>query len=352
MTIKKLHMGSCGIVALAVASATPAFASGTTAGSSITNTASISYSVGGVSQPSVNSNTDSFVVDRKVNLTVAEVGSATTVVAPGQTGAYTSFTLQNTSNAVLDFALTTAQTSGGTAAHGGTDNFDVTGVTIYRDTNGNNVYDAGTDTAVTYIDELAADATVTLFVVGNVPAGRATGDVSNVRLTATGREGGTAGSMGAALVQTAGANTAAMDTVFADGAGVSDAARDAAHSDDDDYTVATATLTVSKSSSVVSDPINNTTNPKAIPGAVISYCIQVANASGGAAATSVSVSDVVPANMTYVASSIRLNGTVTSGVCNADGVAGGSFSAGTVSGTIATVAAGDTRTLVFQATIN
>ncbi len=352
MTIKKLHMGSCGIVALAVASATPALAGGTTAGSSITNTASISYSVGGVSQPSVNSNTDSFVVDRKVNLTVAEVGSATVVVAPGQSGAYTTFTLQNTSNAVLDFALAASQTAGGTAAHGGTDNFDVTGVTIYRDTNGNSTYDAGTDTAVTYIDELGIDATVTLFAVANVPSGLSTGDVANIRLTATGREGGTAGSMGAALVQTAGANTAAMDTVFADAAGVADAARDAAHSDDDDYTVATAALTVTKSSSIVSDPVNNVTNPKAIPGAVISYCIQIANASGGAAATSVSVSDVVPSDMTYVTGSIRLNGTVTGSTCNADGVAGGSYSSGTVSGTIATIAAGDTRTLVFQATIN
>lgn len=351
MTSKLLHLGSGSLLAIAFAGATPALAAGTTAGSTITNTATINYQVGGVSQAPIN-DSDAFVVDRVINLTVAELGSATTTVVPGQAGAVTTFTVTNTSNAVLDFALTATQTAGGTASHGGTDNFDVTGVTLYRDTNGNNVYDAGTDTVVTYLDELAADASVTVFAVASVPAGRATGDVANIRLTATGREGGTAATQGAALTQTAGANTAAMDTVFADAAGVADAARDAAHSDDDDYTVSTATLTLDKRSTVISDPVNGTTNPKLIPGAVVEYCIAVSNAAGGAAASTVAVSDILPATLTYVASSIRLNGTTTGLTCNTDGSAGGSFASGTVSGTITTVAAGDTRTLVFRATVN
>lgn len=351
MTSKLYHLGSGSLLAIAIVGSSPAFAAGTTAGSTITNTATINYQVGGVSQPSIN-DSDAFVVDRKIDLTVAEVGNATTVVVPGQSGAVTTFTVTNTSNATLDFALTATQTAGGTASHGGTDNYDVTAVTLYRDTNGNGTYDAGTDTAVTFLDELAADASVTVFAVANVPTGRATGDVANIRLTATGREGGTGGSQGAALTQTAGANTAGMDTVFADAAGVTDAARDAAHSDDDDYTVSTATLTLDKRSIVVSDPVNGTTDPKLIPGAVVEYCIAVSNAAGGAAASSVAVSDILPATLTYVASSIRLNGTTTGMTCNADGSAGGSFSSGTVSGTITTVAAGDTRTLVFRATVN
>lgn len=352
MTSMLFRLGSCSMVALAIAGASPAFAEGTAAGSSISNTATVGYAVGGVSQPNVNSNTDTFVVDRKINLTVAEVGNATTIVVPGESAAYTTFTVQNTSNATLDFALTATQTTGGTASHGGTDTYDVTAVTLYRDTNTNGVYDAGTDTAVTFLDELAADGIVTVFAVANVPIGLATGAVANIRLTATAREGGAATTQGAAVTQTTGANTAGMDTVFADAAGVADAARDAAHSDDDDYTVQTATLTVTKSSIVISDPVNGTTNPKLIPGAVVEYCIAVANASGGASATSVAVSDILPANLTYVANSIRLNGTVTGLTCNTDGVAGGTFSSGTVSGTIATIASPDTRTLVFRATVN
>ena len=352
MTSKLLHLGTCSVVAIAMVGTAPAVAGGTLAGSSIANTATVNYNVGTVAQPAVNTNTDSFVVDRRVNLTVAESGAVTTTVVPLQTGANTTFTLQNTSNAILDFALAASQTTGGTAAHGGTDSFDITAVTIYRDTNTNGVYDAGTDTAVTFIDELGIDATVTLFVVGSIPTGLATGAVANVRLTATAREGGGAAAQGAALTETAGANTAAMDTVFADAAGVTDAARDAAHSDDDDYTVSTATLTLNKSSRVVDDPVNGTTNPKLIPGATVEYCITVTNAAGGAAASSVAISDILPANVTYVASSILLNGTVTGLTCNADGTAGGSFASGTVSGTLASVAAGTARTLVFRATVN
>lgn len=351
MTSKLLNLGSGSLLAIAFVGAAPAMAAGTTAGSTITNTATINYQVGGVAQPSIN-DSDAFVVDRVINLSVAELGNATTVVVPGESGAVTTFTVTNTSNAVLDFALSATQTTGGTASHGGTDNFDVTAVTLYRDTNGNNSYDVGVDVAVTYLDEVAADASVTVFAVANVPLGQATNDVANIRLTATGREGGASGSQGAALTQTTGANTAAMDTVFADAAGVADGSRDAAHSDDDDYTVVTATLTLDKRSTVISDPVNGTTNPKLIPGAVVEYCIAVSNAAGGAAANSIAVSDILPATLTYVASSIRLNGTTTGLTCNADGSAGGSFASGTVSGTITTVAAGDTRTLVFRATVN
>lgn len=172
-------------------------------------------------------------------------------------------------------------------------------------------------------------------------------------LTATGREGGAAGTLGAALTQTTGANTAGMDTVFADGAGATDAARDAAFSAKDDYTVLAAALTITKTSKIISDPFNGTTNPKMIPGATVEYCITVANAAGGAPASNVAISDVLPSATTYLSSfGIFLNGTVSSGLCNADGTAGGSYASGTVSGSLSSVAAGDARTLLFRVTVN
>lgn len=48
-------------------------------------------------------------------------------------------------------------------------------------------------------------------------------------------------------------------------------------------TVVLPALTVVKSSAVVSDPFNATTNPKAIPGAVIRYTIDASNSANGAA---------------------------------------------------------------------
>jgi uncharacterized repeat protein (TIGR01451 family) len=362
MTRASYRLGTASLLVLAALAATPAYAAGTAAGSTVTNTVSVNFQVGGVAQTAVSAS-NSFTVDRKVNLTVAEVGSATTSVSPGQLAAVTTFTVTNLSNATLDFALTAAQQVGGAGAHSNTDNFDATNVKIYVDANANGVYDAGTDTLVTYLDELAADTSKTVFVVADIPVSQVTNDVAAVTLTATGREGGGAGSMGIALVDNASsANTAGMDTVFADGAGATDAAKDAAFSAKDDYTVLAAALTATKTSKVISDPINNVTNPKMIPGAVVEYCIAVANAAGSATATSVALSDVLPAATTYQASSLKLNGTVTGVTCNTDGTAVtdaadadlGDYNSGTktVSGTIASLAAGVTRTLVFRVTIN
>ncbi|MGB7655621.1 MAG: hypothetical protein WBL74_09070 [Novosphingobium sp.] len=345
-------LGTVGAAALVVTSASPAFAGGTTAGSTITNTVTVNYQVGAVAQTATGAS-NTFTVDRKVNLTVAEVGTTTTQVSPGQTAAVTTFTVTNTSNATLDFALVAAQQTGLAGAHSNTDNFDVTNVKIYVDTNGNGSYDAGTDTLVTYLDELAADASKTVFVVADIPLGQVTNDVAAVTLTATGREGGGATAQGAALTETTGANTAGMDTVFADGAGATDAVRNADYSAKDDYTVLAAALTISKLSTVISDPINGTTNPKLIPGATIEYCIVVNNAAGSATATNVAISDPLPTTVTYSSGyGTFLNGTVTSGVCNFDGTAGGSFASGTVSGTLSSVAAGETKTLRFRAVIN
>lgn len=332
--------------------AQPAYAAGTAAGSTITNTVTVDYQVGGVAQTATTAS-DTLTVDRKVNVTVAEIGTTTTTVGPGQLAAVTAFQVTNLSNATLDFALAAAQQTGGAGAHSNTDTFDVTNLRIYRDTDGSGTFTGG-DALVTYLDEVAADANVTVFVVADIPLGLASGAVAAVTLTATGRESGAAGSQGAALVQTTGANTAGIDTVFADGAGATDAARDAAFSAKDDYTVLAAALSVVKSSRIVSDPVNGTTDPKFIPGAVVEYCIRVSNAAGSATATTVAISDPLPSATTYQSSfGILVNGTVDgSNQCLADGAAGGSFASGTVSATIPSVAAANTRTVLFRATIN
>jgi len=361
MTRASYRLGTASLLVLAALAATPAYAAGTAAGSTITNTVSVNFQVGGVAQTAVSAS-NTFTVDRKVNLTVAEIGSSTTSVSPGQLAAVTAFTVTNLSNATLDFALTAAQQTGGAGAHSNTDNFDVTNVKIYLDNDNSGTLTAG-DTVVTYLDELAADTSKNVLVVADIPVGQVTNDVAAVTLTATGREGGAAGSMGIALVDNAStANTAGMDTVFADGAGATDAAKDASFSAKDDYTVLAAALSATKTSKVISDPINNATNPKMIPGAVVEYCIAVANATGSATATSVALSDVLPTATTYQAGTLKLNGTVTGAVCNTDGTAVtdasdadlGDFNSGTktVNGTIASLAAGATRTLVFRVTIN
>ncbi|WP_168452921.1 DUF11 domain-containing protein [Sphingopyxis microcysteis] len=358
MTSKLNTVGIIGLAAITSLAATPALAAGTTAGTTITNTATVDYQVGGVAQGQ-QSASNNFTVDRKINLLVEEVGTVTTNVVPGQTNAVTTFQLTNSSNETLDFALVASQIVGGTAAHGGTDTFNATNVRIYRDntvTGTVGSWDVGDTLLTGFVDELVVDTAIRLFVVADIPAGLANNAVAGVTLRATAREGGTASTQGAAITETTGANTAGKDTVFADIAGVTgDAARDGSHSDNDDYTVQTATLAVAKSSRVISDPFNGTTNPKLIPGAVVEYCIAVAN-TGAAAASSVVINDAVPGQLTYIPSSILLGGTYTgtvpSGTCDFNGTAGGSYTAPNVSGTIASIAAGATSTLVFRATVN
>lgn len=346
-------LGAASVISLAILGAGPAYAAGTQAGSTITNNVTVNFKVGGVDQTASTASND-IVVDRKVNLTVAEVGSTTTSVSPGQLAAVTTFTVTNLSNQTLDFDLAAAQTAtGGAGAHSNTDSFNATNVKIYVETDSVAGFSAG-DTLISYIDELAADANATVYVVSDIPLSLATGAVAAVTLTATGLEGGTSGTRGAGLSQTTTANTAAMDTVYADGAGATDAARDAAFSAADDYTVSAAALSVIKSSKIIWDPVNLFANPKIIPGAQIEYCIAVSNAAGSVTATGVAISDTLPLTVTYLSSyGIFVNGSVdASNVCVADGTAGGSFSDPVVSGTLSDVSAGNTLTLRFRATIN
>lgn len=303
-----------------------AFAAGTAAGTDINNTASVDYEVGGINQPDVPSNTQTFKVDRKINLTVAEVGGAATDVVPGASGRVLTFTVTNNSNAPMDFRLIATQdATSATTAFGDTDSFNVTAPLVFVDVNNNGVYDSLVDTA-TFIDELGADTPKTVFIVSTIPSGQVNGDTAGLTLTAvaaqstdgTGAYVATATTLAADAVETNTSSTdnaAFVDTVFGDVAGDTDAAGDGRHSDDDEYDVVTAAIVVVKSSTVVSDPFNGTSFPKAIPGAVIEYCLDVLN-SGAAAAGSIVLSDAIPANTTYVAGSIKSAPTGAGSTCD------------------------------------
>lgn len=356
MTFKLKHLVGTSAVALAALASAPAFAAGTDAGSSITNTATLNYNVGTVAQTPIDA-VNTFTVDRKVNFVVAEVGSSTTSVVPGQANAVTTFTVTNTSNTAIDVGLTAAQLSGVTAPFaGGTDNFNVTGVKMYIDhaTSGTaGTYDPGVDVEVTYLDELAEDAVKTVYVVAAVPIGQVNNDIAVVSLTGRAKEAGASGTAGADINATSGANTAGMDTVLADGTGTDDAADyDGFHSARDDYKVAAPVLTVTKLSRPISDPVNGTTDPKMIPGATVEYCITVANDAAGATASSIVITDPLPSQTAYVSGfGVYEGGSVSGGVCSG-GAATGTESSGTVTGNLGTLTAGQTKTVYFRVLIN
>ncbi len=291
------------LVGLLVIVTTPVLAAGTASGTNIENYATVDYTVGGIPQTPVLSDTAAFVVDNKIDLLVATVDVAPVSVVPGDTLKVQTFTVTNEGNTVQDFSL--AATHSATPAFGeASEDFDATSVNVYVDANGNGTYDVGVDVA-TYIDELDPDSTRTVFIVANIPLAQLDGDVSSLDLTAQVAAGGSSGSQGSDILTD---DSAALDiagtvqTVFADSTGTTDGDEDGRHSSKDAYKVASASLTVSKDGSVNNDPINGTTNPKAIPGAVMDYEIDVAN-NGTTTAANVVVVDEIPVNTAYVVGS-------------------------------------------------
>ena len=365
MTSKLKLLVASSVVTLSVLGSTPALAAGTTQGTSIVNNVNVNFQVGGVAQTQQTA-ADTFVVDRKVIFTLAEKATiGTTTTNPGQTAQQTTFILSNTSNDTLDFTITPSQIVGGTASHGGTDAFNVSNLLVCLDANADAVCDSA-PTATLTVDNLAADTNMTILIVGDIPLTATNGQVAGVTLSAAALNSNGSAITAATDSTVNGAGT--VETIFADtvktGNGGASAARDGIDVATDDYTVAAAVLSVFKSSSVISDGVS-ASNFKSVPGAVVEYCISVANAAAGATATNISIADLMPTNTTYVAGSVKVNGTVTSpgagqtcaggtAVTDAADADAGSFGtpANTVAGTLANIAGGGSSALIFRVTLN
>jgi uncharacterized repeat protein (TIGR01451 family) len=347
---KAVFFGALGLLSSAL------YAAGTPAGTVIGNSATVTYDIGAAAQPPAISNITQFNVDRRINLTVAEVGGAATLVAPGATAQVIAFTVTNTTNAVLDFRLIVSQdATSASTAFGRTDNFDATLPQAFVDANGNGIYEVSTDIA-NFIDELPADTARTVFIVAAIPAGRVANDVAGLTLTAVAAQSTdgigayvpTPGVLAADAAPTnVGVNDLAAftDTVFGDSAGDTDAARDGRHSDDDEYLVTQATPGFVKTQAVVG-------GGPPIPGAIIEYTLTL-NVTGTGILTGVRIDDLIPAGTTYVAGSMRLDSVALSDGADIDG---GRFINAPLPGQIevvlGTVVAPVTHIVIFRVAIN
>ncbi|MDH2917267.1 MAG: hypothetical protein PXX77_10390 [Gallionella sp.] len=282
-----------------------ALAAGTASGTSISNTATLSYAVGAVTQTPITSAAAAFVVDNKVNLTVLELsGSATTVIPDPTLGTVTTttFSVTNNGNTTQDFNLAVANLANGTAnPFGGPllDNYNGTSCSVTNVV----VIGAGSMGAYTpgdqHINALTADSGATVTVSCTTPAAQANNSLAVISLTATARANDAANTLGAALTNDTGVDVpGTVQIVFADAAGSDDAALSGSHSARDAYLVQTAVLSVSKVATVICDPANGSTNPKNIPGAYVQYAITISN-SGAAAATLSQVSDTLQGQLTF-----------------------------------------------------
>lgn len=372
MTSKlKLLSASSGF-GLMLAFASPAYAQNTDANTLISNTVNVDYQVGGVSQTQIQA-TNQFRVDRKILFSVAEKTTVgTTSVTSGQQDRIVAFTIVNSSNDTLDFSLDATNTSGVSIGGGrGTDNIDVANFEYAIDANGNGVLDgAEAFSGSLTLNDVLKNATVHVLVRSDIPVST-NGSVAVVQLAATAlnSNGSAITAVDDTVANTADITSGTFQTIFAEDLtpAQGNASRNGVSWAWDDYTVSAPVLTVFKSSVIISDGVS-ASNFKAIPGAVVEYCISVANAAGGATAQGISISDLVPTNTSYVLNSIRRNVTVaspgsgqtcdnTTGAAvtdsngDADGGNFGSPTANTAYATLSDIAAGSSSAMIFRVTI-
>ncbi|WP_221796953.1 DUF11 domain-containing protein [Oceanobacter mangrovi] len=350
------------VVALSAVSLNAA-AVGTVAGTDVDNVATLDYKVGNTSQPTVSSKpTDtgtegdptSFTVDLKVDFdltndlptlqSVDNSGGASFVVSQ--------IKLLNNSNGPVDFSLTYNEQSGDFSLDDGTSYTGTNGDTLnfggltYGSSVANTVtfylsnsstlntatavqLTSSTTTATTSAlsltgksDEVSGAAAM---LTGGIPADDGTGTVGYVYLFAVmDVEDGFVGDDGAkaALLATVNADTAYDKdggsypaTAGATGTAANMEVVEVVMADDDLDNEETAMsgiqltfpdLEVIKTVEVTDDSLGGSTQ-SAIPGATLTYTLTVNNL-GSLAASNVVVEDIIPANTTYVASSVKLDG--------------------------------------------
>jgi uncharacterized repeat protein (TIGR01451 family) len=337
-------------VALSWSAAGVALAVGTDAGTTVSNTATVDFTIGTVAQPTLSSNAADFVVDRRVDMTLTAIPVANVTVTPATTGNGIAMTLTNTSNATLDFGLAAANIA--TPPFGGVDNFDPAVLTAVVSADA--VCDATDIGGPTVVTNLAEDASVTVCILANIAAGTLNNSLAAVALTATAREPGG----GAVITEEAGPeNPAVMETVFADTAANGDVAQNGTVTDDGAFQVVSADVTITKTESLISDPINgNGADRRHIPGAIVEYTVTVTNAATSTLpATALTISDVLQADVTFnpdtygVGQGIQVDGAPLTNAADADAA---TFAADTVTVTVPNLAVNTSVVIVFRATVD
>lgn len=309
--------------------------------STISNQATLAYSVGGVPQANILSDGDGnaangaqstdFTVDTKVDLSISTFNSPVNATGINQILTYR---ITNAGNDTQRYMLQLYAGNGETIG-GATDNFNMSNVRVVVDTVPDGTISINADGTI----NLAADETtisltaatdgtdlgltpnvagnvgvapsnvLEVYVIADVPAGRATGDDALYTLKARTYQiagvlgiGGVAGAETGDSSSTATLNSCSSQVVLADGAATdtpvgdpadaSDAANDGDYFATGIFTVSAPTISVTKSQSILWDPVNldGPPAPQAIPGAYVQYVITIAN-TGAASATLSTVTD-------------------------------------------------------------
>lgn len=340
------RVGLAMAVCLGLAGAAHAANTLTEAGTSVSNTFELSYSVSGTAQPIITNDNATppvgavvqgtptlFTVDRKVDLIVTATNSTLTTV-PG-TDATLTFEVLNEGNDTTAYAFSVADLDSGAST------FDASSIVVRYlvDANDNGTADDGAFTAVTEttIGAGAGSAFVTgdvpkgvrvfVQVQGTIAAGVADTFTDDVTLIAEARNptafaNEASASPAAVTAATGGANvlTGTAQNVLADGTGVA-----ASEGDADGLFAATGIIQVEspdlnaeKTVLVIKEPgiadpfvaltdcatASAEADAKAVPGSCVEYTIEVENTGATASATNLVIDDILPAEVTFVSAAL------------------------------------------------
>lgn len=316
------------------------------AGDVIDSIATIDYVYQGITQtqessPTGNTSTGvgngtptSFIEDRLINFSVVSSDANLIQVTSEQTQAVLAFTVFNNGNATQDFLLAAVNTA--TSPFASTvDNFDpLMPIRVFVEDGTTAGYQLAEDNQV-FIDELPVGGLATVYIVADMPV-VTPGDVAAVSLVAQAANSGSAGE-GSAITNDDNGNispagtfsngvtsvvegvaitvpdTTSMDTVFNEPAGlnvedvdstgqVQDIYANGQASDTAAFQVQGSPVELIKTFTVI-DTLGGT-DPHA--GATLRYQIDVV-IGGASNINNLIITDAIPANTTYVASSLLLN---------------------------------------------
>jgi len=302
-----------------------ASAGGISAGTLIENTATATYDDGNASR-TVTSNTVTVRVDELLDVTVTSLDSGAQSVAPGE--AVLSFEVTNQGNGPEAFELTANPSMSG-------NDFETVVESLAIDSNGNGVYDPGVDEILAtpqVTPVLAADETVTVFVIVTVPEDTADQEETEVELAASAVTGnGAPGTIFAGQGEGGGDAVAGTTTALAAATG--------------SLVSRITSLELTKSATVL-DPFDG---ESAVPGSIATFTL-VARVVGSGSLEDVTVTDAIPEGTTYAEGTLTLD---TGPLTDASGDdAGEASNASGIAVDLGRLDAGATHTITFDVTID
>jgi fimbrial isopeptide formation D2 family protein len=309
----------------------PALAAGTAAGTTISNTATVNYTLGTDPTPLTVTASNQFEVLEIINVVLVWQDAANIAVGTPQSNRVMSFLLTNTGNGPESFQLSADAALAG-------DQFDPGAPALWTESNGTAGLQADDTPYGAAGITLPADGSALVYAVSTIPAGLADGDIGAIRLSSAAMTPGAAGQPAGTLLPGAGAGS--VDAVV----GTSQARADATGS----FQVATVAVTLSKSIAHISDPFGG---DRPCTGARVTYRIAV-DLSGSGTAEALTITDAIPADLTFAPGSLLLDGTAQTDAADGDAGDFNISAAGTVTVNLNDTAAPAAHVIEFDTTIN